>query len=89
MFSPVSLKTYVDAPLQPEVAAAHIATSESVTPQIPLVPNPVIPKVATISVVAPVVLATAVVAVTVVNVHFSAVVGSMFNPLSTIVAETL
>ena len=38
--------------------------------------------------VAPVVLATVVVPVTLPNVHVSAVVGSMFNALSTIVADT-
>jgi len=79
VFSPVSLKTYVDAPLQPEVAAVHIAASESVSERTPLSPNPTIPKVALISVVAPVVLATVVVPVTVPKVHVSAVVGSTFN----------
>jgi len=86
VFSPVSAKTYVDAPLQPEVAATHTATSESVSERTPLSPNPVIPKVALISVDAPVVLATVVVPVTLPNVHVCAVVGSMFNQLSTILA---
>ena len=59
--------------------------------KIPLSPNPMIPKLLAMSVVAPDVLAV----VPLVapddepNVHVSMDVGSMFNPLSTIVAVKL
>ena len=60
------------------------ALPPSVTPKTPLSPKPSWSSSAMMLVVAPVVLAV----VDVVNVHFSAVVGSMFNPLSVIVTAT-
>jgi len=81
----VSTNTYVDAPGQPFDAEEQMIDDASVTPRIPFSPNPYPASKVSISVTAPVVLAV----VLVVNVHVSAVVGSIFSPLSSTVISSV
>ena len=80
VLEPVSTNTYVD----PLVSALPL----SVSPRTPFSPKPSWSSSAMILVVAPVVLAVVLVPLGAPNVHVSAVVGSMFNPLSLIVTGT-